>query len=251
MRASHSQIQCYKSCRRLWYLKYIEGMQSTTKVEALERGTTYHDGVDALNKGEDFQIENPKYMAMVKAYEKYIMPNFKVVRSEEWFEYRIPKETHTLVGRIDGMTEDGVLVEHKTVSSPIDEQYMYQLNFDEQVLTYMMAHNVTQMWYTVCQTPTIRQKKSETDGEFFQRCLEWYGTDTKTKIDCVFIERTQEQIDKHRIEMAQIMDEMEYCKLFYRNTGYCNKWGRFCEYSTVCLDYSPDKEYIGFERSKK
>lgn len=249
MKASHSQMQCYKSCRKLWFLKYKEGMKSTQFSEPLERGSRYHDCVDEVYKNGMFETTgNPKYDAMAFAYEKYIYPVFKVKESEKWFEYRIPKESHTIVGRIDGVCVDGVLVEHKTVSGEINEEYMYQLNFDEQVLTYMLCNDTTEMWYTVCRTPTIRQRKGESDDDFMTRCVEWYETDTDKKITYMKITRTKEQIDTHKKELVELLDEMEYCNSFYRNTGHCNKWGRFCEYSSICLDYSKDKEYVGFTR---
>ena len=33
---------------------------------------------------------------------------------------------------------------------------------------------------------------------------------------------------------------------FYRNTCHCNSWGRRCEYSSICLHYDPNLEYIDY-----
>ena len=44
----------------------------------------------------------------------------------------------------------------------------------------MLLTGMRKVWYTVCRKPTIRQKKNETDEEFFGRMVAWYDEDTET-----------------------------------------------------------------------
>ena len=81
---------------------------------------------------------------------------------------------------------------------------------------------------------------------------DWFDEDTNNKIRLIEVVRTDEQVENFRndvVEMAYVMNLAEEKKLFYKNTGYCWKWGRQCEYAPVCLHYDPNEEYVEFERS--
>lgn len=248
-RASYSKLQTYKACRRLYELKYVYGVRSTEKVEALERGTSYHEKVEQIFRTGTFEEDDPKTSAMAAAFVKYMMPYLKPVVQEEWFEYRT-QYGDTVVGRIDALNEDGAIIEHKTTSGEINEEYWYTRDTDEQLMTYMLAYGTRKAYYTVCKTPNIRQKKNETDEEFKQRCLDWYDEDTESKIAIRVIYHTDEEIEEFAKEQELIIREMDECRLFYRNQTYCTKWGRMCEYAPICQHYDPDQTYIGFEKTE-
>lgn len=250
MIVSISRVKLFKACRRAYELKYIHELEPMEKAEALETGITYHEMLEELYKEGDFlnvEEEYSKEQAMAVAYKKYIYPHFKVKSVEDWFEYKLPYG-NKLVGRVDGITEDGQLVEHKTCSSEIGEDYEYGLLWDEQILAYMLATGARKVWYTVCRKPTIRQKKDETNEEFFDRMVAWYDEDTDSKIRLLQIERTDEEVQQFRDDLKAIVSEMSHCKRFYRNCQHCKTWGRRCEYSSICLHYDPNQEYIEFRK---
>lgn len=247
MRASNSAIQCFKSCRRKYWLNYVEGLEYTKPIDSLERGKSYHLKIEELYKDGFFTPDdNIKTNAMAMAYQKYIYPKFPVQAVEEWFNKKVG--SHTIIGRIDGKTPDGELVEHKTTSSSINEAYFYNLSFDEQILTYMLANDTNGIYYTVCQTPTIRQKKNESEEEFQKRCVEWFDEDTDSKIRVVYITRQSEEIKEFESATLRILDEIENCDFFYRNPGNCMRFNRMCEYAPVCLNYDPKAEYVDFSK---
>lgn len=253
MKFSISQIKNFKSCRRSYYFRYIEELEPVQKAEALEIGSNYHELIEGLYKNgclmpaeEDWSKE----LAMATAYQKYIYPQFKVNKVEEWFGVSL-ENGHWLIGRVDGVAEDGCLVEHKTTSAEIGEQYEYNLFWDEQILAYMYAYDVRKMYYTVCKKPTIRQKKDETDEEFFNRMVEWYDTDTESKIRLILIERTDEEVEQFHQQIEMLTTEMESTKHFYPNCQWCNVWGRRCEYSSICLNYDPEQNYIEFQKVER
>lgn len=250
MNISISKIKSFKSCRRLYELKYIEGLRSTQYAEALEIGKSYHALIDAYNKGEETDGGYTKEAAMFQAYKKYIAPKFTVKASEEWLEYDLG-DGDMLVGKADGISEDGNIVEHKTTSSNITEQYEYDLQWDEQILAYMLMTGSRKVYYTVCKKPTIRQKQNETDEEFYQRMVEWYDTETDDKIRLIEIYRTDEEVETFKNELFAMRDEIKNAKHFYKNTCHCNMYGRRCEYSSVCLNYDPETDYIEFVKIEK
>ena len=248
MKLSITQIKSFKACRRAWELRYKEGLRPVQTADALELGKSYHELLEALEKGEepDYSVFDKPH-AMAKAYEKYILPQFKVVAAEKELEKQIG--AHTLHGFVDGLSEDGYIVEHKTTSADIAEggEYEYNLLWDEQVLAYMSLSGLRKVHYTVCKKPTIRLKKDESDEEFYNRMVAWYDDDTENKIRVFTVERTDEEVAQWEQDFVTIADEMER-GVIYKNTCHCMQYGRRCEYSSVCLHYDPEQQYIEFTK---
>ena len=246
MKLSISQIKQFKACRRAWQLRYKEGLRPVQTAEALELGKSYHELLEALEKGEepDYSVFDKPH-AMAKAYQKYILPQFKVVAAEKELEKELGG--HILHGFVDGLSDDGHIVEHKTTSMDIAEggEYEYNLLWDEQVLAYMSLSGLRKVHYTVCKKPTIRLKKDETDEEFYNRMVAWYDDDTENKIRVFTVERTDEEVAQWEQDFVTIADEMER-GVIYKNTCNCVQYGRRCEYSSVCLHYDPEQQYIEF-----
>lgn len=252
MKFSISRIKLFKACRRAYELKYIEGIVPVEKPESLQTGTNYHKLLEELNEcGElpsDLSDEGySKEMAMAYAYFRHIYPTLHVTAAEEWFEKRLGN--NVFVGRVDGIADDGNIVEYKTISSDTFE-YEAGLNFDEQILMYMWLTGKREMWYVVCRKPTIRQKQNESDEEFFNRMVDWYDSDTDSKIRKFLIVRSDKEVDDFVESMWNMAYEINHAKNMYRNTCHCKAWGRTCEYAPICLSYDPDQEYIGFQKEE-
>ena len=253
MRLSISKIKTFKSCRRLYELKYVEDLHPVQKAEALEIGSNYHKLLEQINNGEipDFN-DYSKEMAMANAYYRYIYPRFKVTAAEQTLELDLG-DGDTLIGIVDGIADDGHIVEHKTTGSEITEQYEYNLLWDEQILAYMLLTGNRKVWYTVCRKPTIRQKQNESEEEFYKRMCEWYDTDTDSKIRLLELWRTDAEVEEFRQDLEQMRNDIkaaEARKDFYKNTCHCNMYGRRCEYSSICLHYDPEQQYLEFERGE-
>ena len=265
MKISASKVKCYKSCKRAYYFRYVEELVPVETAQPLVDGSNYHSMLEQLYKEGWYQADienNPKIAAMAAAYEKYIYPQFKVKAAEEWFEYNLSDDVQ-LVGRFDGIAEDGLLVEHKTTSHDVDDEYIYNLQWDEQILTYMLVSGKNEMYYTVCKKPTIRQKQTETAEEYYERCCAWYAEDTDKKIRVIKVTRNEKEVQEHKAALEYIAVEIGYdedvrkCKLckdsivYYRNCSNCTAYGRKCEYASICLDYDPKLEYVEFKKKEQ
>lgn len=252
MRTSYSAIQTFKACRRLYELKYINGLELIRQSDSINRGVQYHELVENILSGGTYSYhfsdcDDPKVKAMATAFHMYVAPKLNVKDVEKWFRYWT-QSGHLIVGRLDGKTTNNEVVEHKTISGLIDGDYFARLEMDEQIPTYMLATKSNSVLYTACSTPTIRQKKNESDEGFYLRCLDWFEDDTEKKIACVKIVRDDGMLKTFAKEQDAIVSEMANCKLFYRNPSNCTKWGRMCEYAPVCMNYDPTKDYIQFKR---
>lgn len=265
MRISASKVKCYKACKRAYYFRYVEELVPVETAQPLVDGSNYHAMIEQLYKNGWFEADienNPKIAAMAMAYEKYIYPQFKVKAAEEWFEYKIIDDA-TLVGRFDGIAEDGLIVEHKTTSADVDDEYVYNLQWDEQILTYMLASGKNEMYYTVCKKPTIRQKQSETAEQYYERCCAWYAEDTDKKIRVIKVTRSEQEVENHKAALKYIavcmegdeaLSKGEYFKdelIYYRNCSQCTAYGRKCEFASICLDYDPKLEYVEFKKKEE
>lgn len=245
---SISKIKAFKSCRRLYELRYIENLKPIAISNALQIGTSYHELLEEWNKTGSFisGFDKPSAMAMAYAYTQHIDPIIGRLKNvEEWYEMPITDD-YKLHGRIDGMTEDGIIVDHKTTSLNLEE-YEYNLQWDEQAMAYMLLTGKRKMIFTVIRKPTIRQKKTESDEDFYQRMVDWYDEDTFNKIRIITIERSDEELEAFKKDLVKMTEEMQTDN-FYKNTNHCRCWGRRCEYSEVCLNYDPNQNYFGFEK---
>lgn len=240
---SVSQIKLFKACRRAYELKYKEGLRPVETADALQTGLSYHDKIEQLYRDGSFEQDFSRESAMATAYQAYIYPTFRMKEVEKECEMTV--DGVSVIGRVDGIAADGRLVEHKTTSKdPLE--YEFDLQWDEQILAYMLMTGAREVYYTICRKPTIRQKKTETDEQFFYRMSAWYDEDTESKIKVILLTKTDEEIEAYRRSLESIAREMRNCEDYYRNTCHCNMWGRRCEYSSVCLHYDPNQEYVEF-----
>ena len=243
---SISKIKAFKSCRRLYELRYIENLQPTKMSDALEIGTSYHKLIESWNTAGIMLIAFDKPSAMAMAYRRYLDPELgKLKNVEEWYEIQLTDD-YKLIGRIDGMTQDGIIVDHKTTSLNLEE-YEYNLQWDEQALAYMLLTGKRKIHFAVIRKPTIRQKKTEDEEAFYNRMVEWYKEDSFNKIRIITVERSDAEVEDFRKELIRMTEEMQ-TNNFYKNTNHCRCWGRRCEYSEVCLNYDPNQNYFGFEK---
>ena len=252
MNLSISKARLFKACRKAYEFKYIHNLVPVQESEALLIGRGYHSKIEDLcNTGTFDYSDLSKDSAMALAYKKYIYPHFEVVNTEEFVSRPLGKyREHFMFGYVDGISTDGRLVEHKTTSVNLDE-YEFDLQYDEQILAYMAMTDMREVYYTICRKPTIRQLSRESNEQFFDRMVEWYDTDTYSKIRVLLISRTDEEINNFINEITLLADDMEHPKSFYRNTSYCRAWGRRCEYSSICMNFDPNQQYIGFIKQEQ
>jgi hypothetical protein len=172
-----------------------------------------------------------------------------VIAAEKELEKQIGD--HILHGFVDGLSDDGFIVEHKTTSADIAPggEYEYNLLWDEQVLAYMSLSGLRKVHYTVCKKPTIRQKKDETEEQFFYRMLEWYDDDTENKIRVFTVERTDAEVKAFEKDFEEICAQMQE-GVIYKNTCHCMQYGRRCEYASVCLHYDPEQQYVEYVKKE-
>ena len=235
-----SMLRTYKSCPRLYELQYIEMLKPAVAADYLTTGTNYHAAVENILKGEPF--DNTGIVgAMAGAFNRFIpWRDWGVEHIEYQFDLSLTSFCH-MQGKIDAICKDGTPIEHKTTSASIDEKYIRNLAWDDQVSFYLLALSllnekpVTRVIYTVCQKPTIRLKKNQTEEEYIEEVRGWY---TPEKVKVIDVVRSVAELKETEAEVRSIVSEIRRRKHFYRNPRHCSMIS--CPYSAICLNYDPE-----------
>ena len=139
---SHSRINCYKQCPKMYEYKYINKLEPIGSKEALNIGKSVHMGIElgssdgALEYMEQEQFftdeksETNKalVLAMVDAY----LNRWGNESMRHEIEFKLPiKENTLLLGYIDGLIEeeDGYWLEETKTASIVNGEYIDNLSY--------------------------------------------------------------------------------------------------------------------------
>lgn len=246
-----SMLRSYKRCPRRFELEYVQNLKPVQTADALAIGSSYHNHVEKILRGESREASVDLPGIMADAFARFLpYQEWRVVETEKEFRLRLAYGCW-MVGKIDAVCADGTPVEHKTTSESLDEKYVEKLAWDDQVSFYLLALShmrgemTTRVVYTACQKPTIRQKQSETAEEFLERVRGWYD---ETRVRTFTVVRTREELEEKAGEIRDIAREIRQRKRWYRNPSDCAIMG--CPYRSICLDYDPEC-LMGFVRKER
>lgn len=239
-----SMLGTFKRCPRRYELEYIYDLKPSEPSEALAIGSSYHANVENILRHEDYNHEGLAGK-MAEAFEKYIdWQNWYAIPEKE-FRVRLSRGLY-LKGRLDALTYDGLPVEHKTTGQSNMEKYIDHLAYDDQIAIYMLATQSQRAVYTIIQKPTIRQCKNETEEEYLKRISEWYSPEHVMSVNVV---RTAGELEAKREEIIYLSKQIRQTKMFWRNPNTCAITS--CPYASICLNYEPDMQLVGYERKNK
>lgn len=170
MKLTTSQVKCFKTCRKRYELEYIECLKPIETPKALEIGTLYHEGLEAILTGKniaevekiiiskqqknavkhgiDYEPLNALVaVEMCRAWEHQSgYKNWIITGVEKKFEVSTGYAKR-LMGKIDGTiirpeTGKPYLIEHKTTSQwgQDGSTYLHNLLWDEQSTNYLYAY---------------------------------------------------------------------------------------------------------------
>ncbi len=196
-KVTSSSLRCFKTCRKRYFLEYVQGLKPLETPKALEIGTLYHYGLEMLLGGQDVLFvrnaigERQRRECAEKGID--FEPLNALIAGEmvdafslgcEWYRWTVRAveksfEVSTgyakrLLGKIDGIIEingKDFLIEHKTTSQwKVDgSEYRHNLLWDEQSTNYLYAYNrmledgvikgspVQGIFYVIVEKPTLRK----------------------------------------------------------------------------------------------
>lgn len=170
---SASSASAFAACPRRFFYSHELGWRPAVEARALTFGKAWHGFLERVAAGDEHPIETMvesaegfdqltemeagTLYAFAQAFiERYHLPR---IDSEVSFKERVEGTSFVLTGRIDGVTDDGRIVEYKTTSSSIapESDYWLRLKHNLQVLLYawQLGSN-TSAAYFVLRKPTLR-----------------------------------------------------------------------------------------------
>ena len=255
MRFSHSRINCFKTCPKMFEYKYIKHLfpidgDSTSLI----MGKAFHRGIELGNVNElekeldnntDFLNEGDEtnkviVLAMVEAFfNKFPHHNEGNVRHE--VEIRTEFGGNDFIMYADALVDEGdgfILREYKTASR-IDDTYVDKLKFNDQITRYCIAIErvlkkpVKKIEYYVAKKPLLRQKQNETLEQFRERLVEKI-TDDEESIQYFELTRSQNEKDEELEDLIYDINMINNTKRYTKNLSACSCYGK-CPYINLCM----------------
>jgi hypothetical protein len=209
-------------------------------------------GVDIL---EEYKAQKRIGKKMIKIYRQVVKSKMKGLElggTEIHFQKNLEQSHVIFEGRLDAWykrKKSIVLFEGKTASRP-DNDYFKRLTFDKQINGYaiglhdMLGKYPRECMYTVFRKPQIRQKKTETPEDFFQRLEEdlierkdWYFIFYKHLFGKGAVRAVLNDIEWMTFDLASKYDYLTTDQLLtpsnWPRRGDCFKYGT-CPYFTLC-----------------
>lgn len=170
---SASSAGAFATCPRRFFYSHELGWQPAVEARALTFGKAWHGFLERLAAGDEHPIETMVESAegfdqltemeagTLYAFAQAFLDRFHLpkIKSEVTFRDRVDGSRFIVTGRIDGVTEDGRIVEYKTTSSSIapESDYWLRLKHNLQVLLYAaQLDRSTSAAYFVMRKPTLR-----------------------------------------------------------------------------------------------
>lgn len=162
---------------------------------------------------------------------------------------KIQGYTVMVYGKLDVVLDIGpqhppMVLDHKTVSS-FRAQFYDRCQFDPQLTTYTLLCNhpnedptrVYHVAYNVFRKPALRQKKSETEGEYGLRLMEYLvETDPDEYMKLIATHRTGEDVFRLKqdlLSLASDLLEAEATNQWRQCTASCDMYSG-CPYLMIC-----------------
>lgn len=251
---SHSKINCYKQCPKMYEYKYIQGLFDLAHSDALAIGSGFHKCIELndVNKALEWmdeqtdtfseQDETNKVIAsaMGEAFlKKYPTHNQCKVEHEKYFTHKLPNgETMQLY--LDALVEtnEGYIIREYKTSSRVDDTYLAKLDFNDQISRYWaivekeLDKPILKVEYYVAKKPLLRQKQNETVIQYRNRLIErLLEDDNIIEIDIV---RTPEQLEEAYLDLIYDVETVKNASRYTKNLTACTCYGT-CPYIQLCM----------------
>lgn len=267
---SHSARSTLTKCPRLYKYQYIERITPKAEAKPLRMGSAYSDGLEhwTTDAVEDFYGE--RLLNATHANEMaWLTEELYVVRAlvatyiertekhEREIEFSFDDGDN---GFIDGRVDDTTIIENKCKGrfTAVDVD---ALRMDSQCTGYIRAQSILAgvdpedivLYYDVALKPLIRQKQSESHGEFLSRLEQVIYEDPDKYHQRHEVTRSQHQIDEYEynlIDAEVIVKDRTQRLAWPRNTQACTLYGK-CSMFEVCHAPPEDRAKLIKENYKE
>ncbi len=273
---SYSALKTFKTCPMKYYWRYLKNIEPVEKAEALLLGSEVHNYLESFYRNEPYSsISGNSLSSRSSAILEGIIDNYQFIYSDDFNRFEIVKVEKVVYGpiinpksrrssrifsfngRIDMLIRlkydmesinagSLVVVESKT-SSVANHNIWNQLIIEDQAILYAKyienetGEKVKGILFNVIQKPSIKQKKSETENEFFERLRITMANNDLYKRKLI-------KIDKKRYDDAlnnlwQLQRQIRSARkddIFIKNRNSCFNYFRKCDFYDLCSAEDPE-----------
>jgi len=254
---SHSRIECFKSCKFKYKLRYIDKLKTIAPTDAdnaLILGTAIHTGIEkdvqtAIREYcNSFPIIDDMHINEIIKLE-YLIPKVKKLLPDGKHELQIMNSD--FIAFLDLLTpnDDGTFDLYDFKYSNNIDRYMesgqlheYKYFFEKQ----NPSKKIKNMYFVFVPKVQIKQKKTEDLRQFRQRII---AELEKSEAKIIPVEFNVEKVIDFTLGMKQVLE----IKDFEKEKSYLCRW---CDYQELCekgLDYMllPKNERRSIEKIEK
>lgn len=251
MRFSFSNVETFQQCPFKWKLRYLDKLETLPNwddpANPLIIGSALHHGIE---KGVDEAIK--EYMMsfpvitdghLFEGFKlKKLIPKVKALLSDH-AEYEVTlADGNSFIGFIDYLDkEKGVLLDFKyTTEKNFKDKYLKspQIHVYRHYLKKLTGYEVPNIGYLHVPKISIRQKKTETVREFWNR-LEKELDEAEPKIE--FVTYSQRKVDEFISQMETIGKADEFPKCQSKLCDWCDYQG-FCQKGEMIMIRLPENK---------
>jgi hypothetical protein len=251
---SHSKVNCYKQCPKLFEYKYIRRLAPIEESPALAIGKGFHKCIELndvdlalewMDEQTDFLNESAETDKIIAAsmgeafLKKYPDHNKGNIRHEVYITHTLPNgEVVQLY--LDGLLEldEGYIIREYKTSSRVDDTYLAKLSFNDQISRYWsiiekeLKKPILYVDYYVAKKPLLRQKKDESITQYRERLVERLMEDDN--IINITLNRTREELDEAYNDLIYDIDVIKNATRYTKNLSACSAYGT-CPYMQLCM----------------
>ncbi len=277
-RLSQGGFQCARDCKRKFQYRYEMGLQRRggDDSDALNFGRLWHKVaaeydirqtmiymVEYIMGLDSSQDNKTRVASMLYGYANR-WPGFDFMALQEQeieVSIRNPStgrlsQRFSQYGFLDklALRHDGSIWLHeRKTAATIGGGYIEKLFSDSQITGYYaalrdMGIDVQGVVYDVALKPKLRQKKTETEADFYGRIREWHMQPEAYHMEEMYV--SDRQVQDWREDVWMVTQEILAARragMWPRNTGRCFDYYRQCEYLSLCQNGAPqvliDSEY--------
>lgn len=264
---TNSALKTYRLCPRKYYYAYeclIEMIDASSRL-AMDKGTEIHKAIQGKLAGTaigELDIDLVTYPEILILFQYYETEGLELIAGEKQLHLALEKEGIILAGKLDGIirtSNDEInLLEIKTSRFKLgdDEDVLSKWDLDRQLSMYSLlarANDIDQDGIIIdyIRTPSLKQKKKESDEDFLQRINENVAANLDTYYGKITVSRTIEQDNECLEETLQEIEMIKSCKLksIWPRTGEsCNEYHKLCPYISLCRGETDVSQYTKREQ---
>ena len=267
MKNSASSLNTYAQCPQLWELTYIDKLEG---IDADSFESAYGRAYHSLQEGvDDYGSFGTKWQKVIwehySAHQNYWKASdkwkkLKLIDREVKFQFEITpgKVVHGIVDGVVELNGEHYLIEYKTTGQNLLDWFQYKEHSIQSGLYLLAAQNAPELQkynikgliFDVTRRCSLKQRRSESDSEYINRCADWWYDNRHDVFARRTITRDTDYLWDVECDILAMFDAQER-GYFPKHRDNCYKFRKQCVRYPVCFEGASKSDTKLFQIRKK